>query len=57
MSAGTVTAHGIAAPIDLTVDELDTDNAGVLTMRATAKIDRYAHQVTAAKGRRHAGSP
>ena len=46
---GTVTAHGVASPADLSVDEI-RDNAGELTMRATTKIDRYAHHVTAGKG-------
>jgi polyisoprenoid-binding protein YceI len=45
---GTVTAHGVASPADLSVDEI-RDNAGELTIRAT-KIDRYAHHVTAGKG-------
>ncbi len=50
MVAGTLTAHGVTAPVDLTVDELDVANAGVLRLRATAKVDRYAHQITAGKG-------
>lgn len=49
LAAGTLTAHGVAAPAELTLDEL-TDNAGELTVRATTTIDRYAHQVTAGKG-------
>jgi polyisoprenoid-binding protein YceI len=47
-AAGTLTAHGVAAPTELTVNEL-TDNAGTLTIRATTTIDRYA-QGTAGKG-------
>jgi polyisoprenoid-binding protein YceI len=46
---GTVTAHGVASPAELSVDEI-RDDAGELTIRATTKIDRYAHQVTAGKG-------
>ncbi|MEP6695863.1 MAG: YceI family protein [Pseudonocardiales bacterium] len=49
VAAGTVTAHGVAAPVDLVLERLD-DNGGELSLRATARVDRYAHQVTAAKG-------
>lgn len=47
---GTLTAHGIAAPVTLTLDELHHDSGGQLHLRASARIDRYAHQVTAGKG-------
>lgn len=50
VAAGTVTAHGVAAPVDLTVDELDANSAGDLTLRASARVDRYAQGVTATKG-------
>lgn len=46
---GTVMAHGVAAPARLSVHEL-RDNGGELTARATTRIDRYAHLVTAGKG-------
>jgi polyisoprenoid-binding protein YceI len=49
IAAGTVTAHGTAAPVDLTLADL-THDAGNLRMRATARIDRYAHEVTTGKG-------
>lgn len=49
VAAGTVTAHGVAAPVDLTLDEVH-DNPDELTLRASTRIDRYAHQVTAGKG-------
>jgi polyisoprenoid-binding protein YceI len=49
VAVGTLTAHGVAAPVDLTLDELRRDD-GKLILRASAKIDRYAHQVTAGKG-------
>jgi polyisoprenoid-binding protein YceI len=49
-AVGTVTAHGVAAPVDLTLDELRRDDDEELILRASAKIDRYAHQVTAGKG-------
>ncbi|HEU4909781.1 MAG TPA: YceI family protein [Propionibacteriaceae bacterium] len=48
-AVGTVTAHGVAAPVDLTLDELRRDDEELI-LRASAKIDRYAHQVTAGKG-------
>ena len=50
VAAGTVSAHGVPAPVDLTLDELRYGDAGELILRASAKVDRYAHQVTAAKG-------
>jgi len=50
VAVGTVTAHGVAAPVDLTLNELRHSDDGRLTLRASAKIDRYAHQVTAGKG-------
>jgi polyisoprenoid-binding protein YceI len=49
VAAGTVTAHGVAAPVGLTLGEVHTES-GELTLRATARIDRYAHQITAGKG-------
>jgi polyisoprenoid-binding protein YceI len=49
VAVGTLTAHGVAAPVDLTLDELRRDD-GELILRASARIDRYAHQVTAGKG-------
>jgi polyisoprenoid-binding protein YceI len=50
VAVGTVTAHGVAAPVDLTLDELRHGENGKLILRASAKIDRYAHGVTAGKG-------
>jgi polyisoprenoid-binding protein YceI len=50
VAAGTVTAHGVAAPVDLTLEELRESDNGELILRASAKIDRYAHGVTARKG-------
>jgi polyisoprenoid-binding protein YceI len=50
VAVGIVTAHGVPAAIDLTLDELRHGDAGELILRASAKIDRYAHQVTAGKG-------
>jgi len=49
VAVGTVTAHGVAAPVDLTLEELRHGD-GKLILRASAKIDRYAHRVTAGKG-------
>jgi polyisoprenoid-binding protein YceI len=50
VAVGTLTVHGVAAPVDLTLDELRRDDDEGLIFRASAKIDRYAHQVTAGKG-------
>jgi polyisoprenoid-binding protein YceI len=50
VAVGTVTAHGVAAPVDLTLEELRHSDDGELIVRASAKIDRYAHKVTAGKG-------
>lgn len=50
VASGTVAAHGIAAPADLTLEELHHGDGGELIVRASATIDRYAHQVTAGKG-------
>jgi polyisoprenoid-binding protein YceI len=50
VAVGTVTAHGVAAPVDLTLDEVRHSDDGELILRASAKIDRYAHGVTAGKG-------
>ena len=49
VAVGTVTAHGVAAPVDLTLEELRRDDEELI-LRASAKIDRYAHQVTAGRG-------
>jgi polyisoprenoid-binding protein YceI len=49
-AVGTLTAHGAAAHVDLTLDEPGRDDDGKLILRASAKIDRYAHRVTAGKG-------
>jgi polyisoprenoid-binding protein YceI len=50
VAVGTVTAHGVAAPVDLTLEELHHCDDGKLILRASAKVDRYAHRVTAGKG-------
>jgi polyisoprenoid-binding protein YceI len=50
VAAGTLTAHGVPAPANLTLDELRYGDADELILRASAKVDRYAHQVTGAKG-------
>lgn len=48
-AAGAVTAHGATAPVDVTLIEFSYE-AGKLTMRASARIDRYEHHVTNGKG-------
>jgi hypothetical protein len=50
LAVGTLTAHGVPAAIDLTLDELRHSDAGELILRASAKVDRYAHQLTAGRG-------
>lgn len=46
---GTITARGNSAPVELTVIEATTDPTGV-SLRATGKVDRYAHDITKLKG-------
>lgn len=46
---GQVTARGNSAPAELVVTEARTDEAG-LFLKATARIDRYAHGLTKKKG-------
>jgi polyisoprenoid-binding protein YceI len=50
LANGVVTAHGVAVPVDLAVEELRDDGRGELTVRASTKVDRYAHRVTAGRG-------
>jgi len=46
---GKITARGTAAPVELTLVESSAVTAG-LTLRATGKVDRYAHGITKMKG-------
>lgn len=46
---GTLSAHGVAAPLRITVDEVDAA-AGELTLHASARADRCAHGITAGRG-------
>ena len=46
---GQVTARGATAPAELTVTEARPDGDGLL-IRATTRIDRYAHGITKLKG-------
>jgi polyisoprenoid-binding protein YceI len=50
VALGVVTAHGVTAPVDVIVYQFNTTLGGELALHATAKIDRYAHGVTAGKG-------
>jgi len=50
VATGTLTVHGVTKPADLTLEELQHGDDGELELRASATIDRYAHQVTAGKG-------
>ena len=46
---GTVIAHGVAAPTELTIDDAQ-QSGNALTVRAHTRIDRHAHGITAGKG-------
>jgi polyisoprenoid-binding protein YceI len=46
---GQITARGHAARADVTLSEVRTDTNG-LTIRATCRVDRYAHGITKKKG-------
>ena len=46
---GQITARGHAARADVALSEVRTDTNG-LTIRATCRVDRYAHGVTKKKG-------
>ncbi len=46
---GEITVRGNTAPVELTVIESEADAAG-LTLRATGRVDRYAHGITKMKG-------
>jgi polyisoprenoid-binding protein YceI len=49
MLRGEITARGQAARADVALTELQTDAYG-LTVRATCRVDRYAHGITKKKG-------
>ncbi len=46
---GTLTARGVAAPVELTVTDIAEDGDEV-TVHATATVDRYAHGLTKGRG-------
>ena len=46
---GVLTARGVSAPLQLFVTEVRADATGV-TIRATGRVDRHDHQITAARG-------
>jgi polyisoprenoid-binding protein YceI len=46
---GHITARGTTAPVELTVVEATTTGQS-LVLRATAKVDRYAHGISKVKG-------
>lgn len=50
VAAGVVTAHGVSAPVDLTLDQFTTTIDGGLALHASARVDRYAHGIKAGKG-------
>lgn len=46
----TITAHGVPQPVEGTLDHVAQRGAD-LTLKGSARIDRYAHGITAAKGK------
>jgi polyisoprenoid-binding protein YceI len=46
---GTLTAHGVAAPLRITIDAIDAA-AGELSLHASAQVDRHVHGITAGRG-------
>jgi polyisoprenoid-binding protein YceI len=46
---GTLVARGVAVPLRITVDGIDAV-AGVVSVQASAQVDRYAHGITAGRG-------
>lgn len=46
---GVLTAHGVEAPLRLTVTDVQTDADGV-SITAAGRADRYAHGITAMRG-------
>ena len=49
VAVGVVTAHGVSEPVDLTLQQFATVDEDV-ALHATARVDRYAHGITAARG-------
>ena len=50
VAVGVVTAHGVSAPVDVTVSQINAALGGEVALHATATIDRQAHHVSAAWG-------
>ena len=48
-ATGTLTAHGVTRPLRITAEQVTADGPD-LVIRATARVDRHAHGVTAARG-------
>ncbi len=46
----TITAHGVPQPVEVTLDHVEQRGAD-LNLKGSARIDRYAHGITAAKGK------
>ncbi len=45
-----VTANGVTAPATITLQSVDSTGGGSFRVRATVRIDRYAHGITGGKG-------
>jgi polyisoprenoid-binding protein YceI len=48
--SGTVSAHGCAVPVDLIIDRLTLDGAGVQVHARAAHLDRHTFGITGSKG-------
>jgi polyisoprenoid-binding protein YceI len=50
VAVGALTAHGVTAPLDVTLDQFNDTMSGGVAFYASARVDRYAHGVTAGRG-------
>jgi polyisoprenoid-binding protein YceI len=50
VAVGELAAHGVTAPIDITLDQFNDTLSGDLALHASATIDRFAHGITAGRG-------
>jgi polyisoprenoid-binding protein YceI len=50
VAPATISARGVTAPATLTLDAAETAGTGEVTLRASVRVDRYAHGITASKG-------
>jgi polyisoprenoid-binding protein YceI len=50
VAPATITARGGTAPATITLDSVETNDSGEVTLRGSVRVDRYAHGITARKG-------